>query len=139
MLHFIHLWVQSALIGKNPQSCSVSLIMIDDNPFQVLALYRDQYTAAKSAASRMLSSGATSASDLGRFYESHLAPWLVRETGKVRVASGDKASLSKILLHSDCRKIARNKSSKTTYEFYPKLTSEISHNRLQRQSPRTTS
>ena len=56
----------------------------------MLALYRDQYTAAKSAAARMLSSGATSAADLGRFFESHLAPWLVRETGKVKVASGDK-------------------------------------------------
>ena len=60
----------------------------------MLALYRDQYTAAKSAAARMLSSGATSAADLGRFFESHLAPWLVRETGKVKVASGDKESSS---------------------------------------------
>ena len=69
---------------------------------QVLALYRDQYIAAKSAAARMLSSGSASASDLGRFFESHLAPWLVRETGKVKVASGDKESLPhKTLPYSD--------------------------------------
>jgi len=79
---------------ENFGSHYVQDIVVGDNVYQVLALYRDQYTAAKSAAARMLSSGATSAADLGRFFESHLAPWLVRETGKVKVASGDKAAMA---------------------------------------------
>ena len=59
----------------------------------MIALYRDQFESAKSAAARLLSSGAAaSPGDFGRLFESHLAPWLVRETGKVEVASGDKAS-----------------------------------------------
>lgn len=77
---------------ENYGSHYVQEIVVGDAVYQVIALYRDQYTAAKKAAGRMLSSGAASASDLGRLFKSHLAPWLVRETGKVQVASGDKAA-----------------------------------------------
>jgi hypothetical protein len=63
---------------------------VGDVVYQVIALDRQQYNKAKSASSSL---GAfTSPTDFTRFYDSHLAPWLVRETGKVEVASGDRTA-----------------------------------------------
>lgn len=80
---------------ENYGSHFVQDIVVGDMVYQVIALYRDQFESAKAAAARLLSSSAAaSPADFGRLYESHLAPWLVRETGKVEVASGDKEAHS---------------------------------------------
>ncbi len=67
-------------------------IVVGDVLYQVIALDRDQYRAAKASVASL--GGLASPADFGRFYNSHLAPWLVRETGKVGVASGDRAVAS---------------------------------------------
>jgi len=65
-------------------------VTVGDAVYQVLALTRDNMKALKAAAS--LPTNGNAALSLGqwnRLYDDFLAPWKVRETGDIRVASGD--------------------------------------------------
>jgi hypothetical protein len=61
-------------------------VTIGDAIYQVLALTKEQMNALKTSAGGVRR---LNINDWNRLYDNHLAPWKVRETGNVRVASGD--------------------------------------------------
>jgi len=61
-------------------------VTIGDAIYQVLALTKEQMNALKASAGGVRR---LNINDWNRLYDNHLAPWKVRETGNVRVASGD--------------------------------------------------
>lgn len=71
---------------ENYGSHYIRSVTIGDAIYQVLALTKEQMNELK-AATRGVKR--LSLNDWSRLYEDHLAPWKVRETGNVRVASGD--------------------------------------------------
>jgi len=63
-------------------------VTVGDAVYQVLALTRENMKALK-ASLRNSATGDLSLSQWNRLYDDFLAPWKVRETGNIRVASGD--------------------------------------------------
>lgn len=59
-------------------------VVVGDAIYQIFALNRDQYDQAK----RSLANQQRIA-QYKQFYDDHLAPWKVRETGEIMTASGD--------------------------------------------------
>lgn len=64
-------------------------VTIGDAIYQVLALTKDNMKALKGSRGGDGSSSSLSLNDWNRLYDDYLAPWKVRETGNIRVASGD--------------------------------------------------
>jgi len=62
-------------------------VTVGDAVYQVLALTKDNMKALKS--SLRAGQNSLSLNDWNRLYDDFLAPWKVRETGNIRVASGD--------------------------------------------------
>jgi torso-like protein len=71
---------------ENYGSHFIRSVTIGDAIYQVLALTKEQMDGLK-AATRGVKR--LSVNDWDRLYDNYLAPWKVRETGNVRVASGD--------------------------------------------------
>lgn len=63
----------------------VQSVTVGDAIYQVLALTRENMDSLKAAVGRR----SLTVSDWNRVYDEYLAPWKVRETGTVQVASGD--------------------------------------------------
>lgn len=74
---------------RNYGSHYIKDVVVGEMLYQVFALTSDQYANAKTAYSRSFSTSTTSNAEFSSFYQSYLAPWNVRETGKIGVASGD--------------------------------------------------
>jgi torso-like protein len=71
---------------ENYGSHYIRSVTIGDAIYQVLALTKEQMDGLK-AATRGVKR--LSVNDWDRLYDNHLAPWKVRETGNIKVASGD--------------------------------------------------
>lgn len=71
---------------ENYGSHYIRSVTIGDAIYQVLALTKEQMSALKASAGGVRR---LNINDWNRLYDDHLAPWKVRETGNVRVASGD--------------------------------------------------
>ena len=75
---------------RNYGSHYIKDVVVGEMLYQVFALTKDQYASAKASNPGMFSgSGTATAPEFAAFYQSHLTPWNVRETGKIGVASGD--------------------------------------------------
>lgn len=66
----------------------IQSVSVGDAIYQVLALTKENMSALKSAVGGRKSLTVT---DYNNLWESYLAPWKIRETGNVRVVSGDVA------------------------------------------------
>jgi len=66
----------------------IQSVTVGDAIYQVLALTKESMAAVKSAVGGRRS---LTVNDYNNLWESYLAPWKVRETGNVRVVSGDEA------------------------------------------------
>jgi len=64
----------------------VQSVSLGDAIYQVLAVTREDLAAIKA---RVGGKAALTLGDWNRLYDEHLAPWKVKETGNVRVSSGD--------------------------------------------------
>jgi len=71
---------------ENYGSHYIRSVTIGDAIYQVLALTKEQMDSLKAATSGVKRLTVT---DWDRLYDNNLAPWKVRETGNVKVASGD--------------------------------------------------
>lgn len=63
----------------------IQSVTVGEVVYQVFALNKDQYEVAK------MNMGNLNARNLQTFHKDHLAPWLVRDTGKIQAASGDRS------------------------------------------------
>lgn len=80
---------------NNYGSHYVQEVVLGDMVYQVLALTPDQYKALKDTLRSPEGGRKTmSQNEFSSLYDSHLAPWLIKESGKVLAASGDLALLS---------------------------------------------
>merc|ERR1712213_79055 len=70
--------------GENYGSHYIRSLVIGDAVYQILALDRPQYNRAKNDV--LIEK---KVSDFTEIYDNYLAPWIVRENGRVQAASGD--------------------------------------------------
>lgn len=70
--------------AENYGSHYIRSLTVGDAVYQILALDRPKYVRAKTDV--LVNK---KVSDFGQIYEEYLAPWIVKESGKVQVASGD--------------------------------------------------
>jgi len=70
--------------SENFGSHYIRSLTVGDAVYQILALDRDQYVRAKTDV--LIKKRVR---DFNQIYEEYLAPWIVKESGKVQIASGD--------------------------------------------------
>jgi len=70
--------------SENFGSHYIRSLTVGDAVYQILALDRDQYVRAKTDV--LINKRVR---DFNQIYEEYLAPWIVKESGKVQIASGD--------------------------------------------------
>jgi torso-like protein len=79
---------------KNYGSHFIQSVTVGDVVYQVFVLSSEQYASAKGSLLSHKGGGSLSHTDFATFHKEHLSSWLVKETGAVLAASGNRATLN---------------------------------------------